>query len=380
MNAKQNLQVLAFMLLELVVCVEMVGLKIALLLSTIVKTRKLAICRSYAPTGPRNNLAAARLKRLHGLTLIELLVAISIVGILLAVLLPAVLRVRSAARKISCVNNLKQIVLGTQNYASMWERFPPGSSLPGIRSAFVRVLPQVESQSLYESLMSKDGSMKFDDDLRPEPPSVYRCPDSVVSQRSRSAATLSYLFVAGGWYPGYENGAVCGTDRSPAVTLASVMDGLSQTALLTECYPSAPLQDVSGLYDDPVGAVFRTQRKFAMYTELEDFQVECVRVGEIVQSSLPAAYKQPGLGSEWTNGSLGITRLIFVNPKQLTNCSNGPSYTTGLFAPSSNHPSSFHVGFLDGSIHSLTAQIDPKIWRSLGSRDGHEVLDMETGL
>ncbi len=70
-----------------------------------------------------------RMRHEAGFTLIELLVAITIIGLLVALLLPAVQAAREAARRIGCTNNLKQIALATLNYESVWSILPRGGFL-----------------------------------------------------------------------------------------------------------------------------------------------------------------------------------------------------------------------------------------------------------
>ena len=94
--------------------------------------------------------------RHHGFTLVELLVVIAIIGILIAMLLPAVQAAREAARRMQCSNNLKQMGLGMHNYASAnKDFFPTGNTgemyrwKPGL---FSLLLPYIEHQALYDSL------------------------------------------------------------------------------------------------------------------------------------------------------------------------------------------------------------------------------------
>ncbi len=90
--------------------------------------------------------------RLRGFTLVELLVVIAIIGILIALLLPAVQAAREAARRTQCKNNLKQIGLGLHNYHSANKKFPPGGVLKSNQghSWWVLMCPYIEETSIYQ--------------------------------------------------------------------------------------------------------------------------------------------------------------------------------------------------------------------------------------
>lgn len=114
--------------------------------------------------------------RRPGFTLVELLVVIAIIGILVALLLPAVQAAREAARRTQCVNNMKQMVMATLNYESTYKRLPPGrlgcdqgSSEPYCpkaapkaangTSAFALILPYIEQGPLHDQLQIADGGI-----------------------------------------------------------------------------------------------------------------------------------------------------------------------------------------------------------------------------
>ena len=93
----------------------------------------------------------------HGFTLVELLVVITIIGILIALLLPAVQAAREAARRMQCGNNLKQIGLATQNFESTYGHFPPAfTSGVGHATWLVLILPYLEQQAAFDAPWHRD--------------------------------------------------------------------------------------------------------------------------------------------------------------------------------------------------------------------------------
>lgn len=100
----------------------------------------------------------------HGFTLVELLVVIAIIGILVALLLPAVQAAREAARRMQCSNNLKQLALAAHNYADTNRSFPSGWIYSGAANSEVwgwsaLMLPYMEQNTLYDQLGVSSGNL-----------------------------------------------------------------------------------------------------------------------------------------------------------------------------------------------------------------------------
>lgn len=141
------------------------------------------------------------MKRNHsGFTLVELLVVIAIIGILVALLLPAVQAAREAARRMSCGNNLKQIGLAFHNYHDTYKTFPPsyleGNGWQETKWGWgAMILPFMEQQPLFDNLTSNRNATQA---LRPGNQAeqqvhlgVYRCPSDAGLPRGRMNGRFS---------------------------------------------------------------------------------------------------------------------------------------------------------------------------------------------
>ena len=127
----------------------------------------------------------------RGFTLVELLVVIAIIGVLVALLLPAVQAAREAARRMSCTNNLCQLILAVQNYEMSFRVYPPGTindtgpiqNLPqGYHHNWVsQLLPFFEEQNIYNHIDFQVGV--YDDKnlpVRQAPVMILACPSSIL--------------------------------------------------------------------------------------------------------------------------------------------------------------------------------------------------------
>jgi prepilin-type N-terminal cleavage/methylation domain-containing protein/prepilin-type processing-associated H-X9-DG protein len=283
----------------------------------------------------------------NGFTLIELLVVIAIIGVLIGMLLPAVQKVRGAANRVRCQNNLKQIGLAMHNYHGVNGSFPAGTTTPNgptyYMSWMTRLLPYLEQDAMWRTAQA---AWITDNYPWHNPPHVdvatvnksYIC---VADAREMIASYAGGVTIA---FTGYLG--VSGTDSAvgdgvlyanSAVRFADITDGSSNTLLVGERPPSADL--VYGWWYAGAGQ--------------------------------PSAY----------NGSCDVVLGVQENNISISACAPGPySFTQGTIPNDCDqfHYWSLHEGgtnflFADGSVHFLgysAASVTP----ALATRAGGEVI------
>lgn len=284
-----------------------------------------------------------------GFTLIELLVVIAIIAVLIGLLLPAVQKVRSAAARSQCSNNLKQIGLALHHIHDSEGRLP-NANIPNFNSGLTRILPYLEQanlENLYDYNVSP--TTEPNNTVRQTPVPTYRCPSMSPPPTNPQPGYSSYLTCVGDQPnaffaipQGGDTGMIVRSSHHspssapgrPGVQLIEVIDGTSHTIM--------------------VGETTFTQRDY-LYTS-GDF----------------AGQLRGGLG-EWAWGYAGYSFASTGTPFNRENDANVGSVTDRLSAFRSQHPGGANFLFGDGSVRFLPESIDAIVYRAMGSRAGGEV-------
>jgi prepilin-type N-terminal cleavage/methylation domain-containing protein/prepilin-type processing-associated H-X9-DG protein len=160
----------------------------------------------------------------RGFTLIELLVVIAIIAILIGLLLPAVQKVRAAAARIQCANNLKQMGLAMHSYHDANNGFPPAFSKPALWGWAVWILPYIEQDNLYHAINPTQTNIAVNA-ATAMPLAIYTCP-------SDPGPAINPFF-AGYAKSNYAvNEQIC--DGGSSFRIADITDGTSNTLLIGE--------------------------------------------------------------------------------------------------------------------------------------------------
>jgi prepilin-type N-terminal cleavage/methylation domain-containing protein/prepilin-type processing-associated H-X9-DG protein len=317
--------------------------------------------------------------RRRGFTLIELLVVIAIIAILIGLLLPAVQKVRSAAARTKCQNNLRQLGLAAFNYESAVGRFPPGVNLdwgngkppfvnggtrragppvyPGkFQSLFEFLLPYIEQDNLYQQFDFT--KTQYGNCLGPNSPGstvikTLLCPaDSGMEQTTWITGGNTYYFGANsyGGNPGIYGFFLTDMDETgifyinSKVKIAHIRDGTSNTLLFGERKRYDPVYDA--LYG-PSGGPFDNRSGWA-----------------------------------WTNTLLGFDYVFgarqVINWMMPTGLTSDPGFfyeDIRFSVYGSFHESGANFCFADGSVKFLANETPLLVLQQLSTRSGGEVID-----
>lgn len=309
--------------------------------------------------------------RRGGLTLIELLVVLAVVGILVALLLPAVQAAREAARRVQCSGNLRQLGLALHGYHEVYGRFPATQGGNG-QSPFVALLPHLEQVSLYNRINFdiRIGDFANLTAVR-STPDVLACPSDATVARG---APTSYAWSCGdGFYGLYSNGAFATgySDLATGASIHEVRDGTSTTAAASEWLPGDPEPgDRRRGFYHPAGE--------AEWVDPADFASHC--------SSLAALEgpHSPGKGQDWYDGLWGRVAYDHFLPINAPSCYNGrrvgavpgivPRPVAATCTAGSEHPGGANVLFLDGRVSFTTQTIALPAWRAMGTIAECEII------
>ena len=302
-------------------------------------------------------------------TLIECLVVISIVGILCALLAGAVQMARESARRIQCVNNLKQIGLAMHAYHADHSIFPNAITARRF-SPHVAILPYLELHNLYNSI-----NIDRDDTSAENSPnhtaaisvvSVFRCPSESGEMRDRG--WTNYGGCVGFGYQMFHNQYLGIFNVGVNISLANITDGSANTATFSEWLlgpkrtRNAPVVDLRRYH-------FGTSR-LSQPEQFEDFLTAC-RAANVITNKFSFSPK----GRGWMDTSHGrslYNHNLGINEKT---CNNGGLVSWGAYTAGSEHGALAHVLFADGHVKAVKQSINLQLWRAISTRAGNEVMD-----
>jgi prepilin-type N-terminal cleavage/methylation domain-containing protein/prepilin-type processing-associated H-X9-DG protein len=336
-----------------------------------------------------------RLRR-AGFTLIELLVVIAIIAILIALLLPAVQAAREAARRIQCVNNLKQLGLASHNYYSTNDTFPPavfayGSGELNLWGQTARLAPYLEQQNLFNSInfslgISDPGVatvVKTSVAALVCPSDFDRMTDSSNSNDFVGYGRINYQANAGN-DTGTLNAALTVETNNgvfiafKTIGLAHITDGSSNTALFSERVLGDGAPNTASVPGDWFLINPPSSDRATVYATCIGLNPSGV-LGDANQNSYG--------GRTWITGYYTATRYNHLIPPNGISCVDNDVGATTIASStnegatastaSSRHPGGVNVLFADGSIHFIKNSISNTAWWALGSKNGGEVISSD---
>ncbi|NLF73735.1 MAG: DUF1559 domain-containing protein [Candidatus Anammoximicrobium sp.] len=321
----------------------------------------------------------------RGFTLVELLVVIAIIGILVALLLPAIQAARESARRSQCSNNAKQIALGLQNYHDANGSFPPGViwgpgkppyTLPYHHTWNVMILPFIEQQSLYSTVDVR--APIWGQAIVSTPVPTLRCPSDqrTLPSETQNIAVTNYPGSEG--YHWHQTANISNT--SPWNTFG---DPFNDVGSLNGVFTVTMTTKMSGIRDGTSNTICFAEDDSMGYGggAIRTCGTGLRRTGTPVFDSAFVGTAVGGWGANETATNAvnpdGSAKTVWT---WFRNHSFTPTYIAAYgpfsehYGPSSYHPGGLHTGMADGSVGFITATLDWGTWAKLNAiADGHSV-------
>jgi prepilin-type N-terminal cleavage/methylation domain-containing protein/prepilin-type processing-associated H-X9-DG protein len=295
-------------------------------------------------------------------TLIELLVVIAIIAILIGLLVPAVQKVREAAARVQCTNNLKQIGLALHNYHNVWKRLPAGVDAKQF-AAQARLLPYIEQDNVHRGI---DFSVVADSAPNNAPKaarlSVYLCPSDPQSNPPAGWSGNNYVFNYGSdirWAQTSTQGVFF--FGGEATRLTDALDGTSNTAAFSERrlgdFSNSVATDKTDLFQPP-SIPSNPDQAYALCQAIDP-------------NNLTLQWRSD-FGGYWIRG-WHMTMYTHAAPPNARSCAF-PANSTMFMGANSGHTGGVNLLLCDGSVRFVPDSISLSTWRSVGTRNGGETL------
>jgi len=322
-------------------------------------------------------LTHSRTNPRRGFTLIELLVVLAIIAALIGLLLPAVQKVREAASRMTCANNLKQIGLADHHYHDQHGHLPPGIGYyPTVTNGtfgtgLFHLLPYLEQHNLYNAAL---GSVPFPPPVGPtvvhypgnngvysQPVKVFLCPSDpsvesggIVSIEGYSFGSLCY---AGNALLAVRSSGPLVDLPQGRIRLADITDGTSNTILKAEKYARCANPTLPAFSDGGTAWAYCTSIAFPWLPP------PMVLPGK----AFGPGFAIPALAARGAPNAIGPGSKFQVQPTPfLGNCDPTRASTA--------HAGGIQVGLADGSVRTLAPSLNPDTWWAAVTPSGGEVL------